>query len=56
MTTQEEARKILMTVTKMRHEDALEYLTAVLKQIHVKGEKSGVEQARQSLNLLQPAE
>jgi hypothetical protein len=54
MTTQEEARKILMTVSTMRHEDAVEYLTAMLKLIHMKGEQSGVEQARQSLNLLQP--
>jgi hypothetical protein len=49
MTAREQAEKILSVVPHLRHEDAVTYLETELKLAFIKGEKSGIEQARQSI-------
>jgi hypothetical protein len=49
MTTREQAEKILSATEHLRREDALMFLESELRAIFIKGEKSGIEQARQSI-------
>jgi hypothetical protein len=50
MTTREQAEKILSATQYLRHADAVTYLEAELQGIFIKGEKAGLEAARQSIS------
>jgi hypothetical protein len=56
MTDQETARKIVMYVQQVNEADAIEYVATHLLLIRTQGERAGIEQAMQAINLLTPAE
>lgn len=56
MTTREQAEKILSATQYLRHADAVTYLEAELQGIFIKGEKAGLEAARQSISRIGPQE
>jgi hypothetical protein len=50
MTTREQAEKILSATQYLRRDDAVTYLEAELMGTFIKGEKAGLEAARQSIS------
>ncbi len=53
MTTTEKARQIVLFVRDMPEAEAIEYVRALLLEVAIAGERSGVEQARQALNAME---
>lgn len=56
MTDQETARKIVMFVKQTNDTEAVDYVATYLLLTRTQGERAGIEQARQSINMLVPAE
>jgi hypothetical protein len=56
MTTREQAEKILSATQYLRRDDALVFLEDELRAIFIKGEKAGLEAARQSISRIGPQE
>ena len=56
MTDQETARKIVMFVKQTNEPEAVDYVATYLLLTRTQGERSGLDQARQAINMLTPAE
>lgn len=56
MTFREQARQIMQDAKLLTYDDALDLIASRLELIYVRGERSGIEQAHQSIAQLQAAE
>ena len=55
-TFREQAERIVFEARNLTHESAVDLIALRLEQLHIEGERAGIEAARQSINAMSQPE